>query len=153
MGRPATRAVSARERTIGWVCCLAVLVAAGVGIWRWTLGLRAFTSYSYALETAGPLPRVAPHLWLVDQFGREAPLESLRGRYVLLHAFYGSCQTVCPIVLVQLREIYAALPPAKRARLELVSMTIDPERDTAAMRLGLWREMRGNAADGAAGRA
>jgi hypothetical protein len=59
---------------------------AGVA-YAWTLGFSAFTSYSYALVKAGPLPRAAPDISFVDQFGNQRRLASLRGRHVLLHAF------------------------------------------------------------------
>ena len=130
----------ANKRVIGAVACILVLVG-GVGfLWWWTLGLSAFTSYSYALEGAGRLPRPAPDITLVDQSGRVRTLKSLRGRYVLLHAFYGSCGTTCPIVLAEIRDVYARLDPARRSRLEVVSLTVDPEDDTLARLRDLWSE-------------
>lgn len=107
----------------------------------WTMGFSAFTSYSYVLKTAGPVPRVAPDFSLIDQFGHARTLKSFKGRYVLLHAFYGSCSTTCPIVLAQLDEIRSRLDPARRNNLEIVSLTIDPENDTLKRLYDLWNDM------------
>jgi protein SCO1/2 len=98
------------------------------------------TSYSYALNKAGPVPRAAPDFAFVDQFGQERRLTSLQRRHVLLHIFYGTCLTVCPIVIEQVREFYSDLPPARRDKLVILSVSVDPARDTVERRLDLWRE-------------
>lgn len=128
------------KRFVGLLLC-AVIVGAGAGlVGAWTLGFSAFTSYSYALNEAGPVPRPAPDVTFVDQFDHERSLASLQGRHVLLHVFYGTCLTVCPLVIEQLREIYAELPAADRDRLAIVSVSVDPARDTVERRQDLWRE-------------
>jgi protein SCO1 len=122
---------------------LIFLLAAGSGgalLYGWTLGLSAFTSYSYALVKAGPLPRAAPDIAFVDQFGSERRLEAMQGRYVLLHVFYGTCATVCPIVIEQLRETYSDLSAAQRNKLMIVSISVDSLRDTTDRLFDLWRE-------------
>ncbi len=115
------------------------MLASGGGlIAAWTLGFSAFTSYSYALHSAGPLPRAAPDISFVDQFGDERRLAALRGRHVLLHVFYGSCFTVCPIALEELREAYSNLPAAQREKLAILSISVDSARDTTARLFKLW---------------
>lgn len=119
----------------------ALILGAGVGlVGAWTLGFSAFTSYSYALSSAGPLPRAAPDVSFIDQFGNERSLAALRGRRVLLHAFYGTCLTVCPIVIEELRELYSDLTPGQRRALVILSISVDPARDTTERRAELWRE-------------
>ncbi len=119
----------------------ALILGAGVGlVGAWTLGFSAFTSYSYALSSAGPLPRAAPDISFIDQFGNERSLAALRGRRVLLHAFYGTCLTVCPIVIEELRELYSDLTPEQRRALVILSISVDPARDTTERRAELWRE-------------
>lgn len=119
----------------------ALILGAGVGlVSAWTLGFSAFTSYSYALNRAGPLPRAAPDISFIDQFGNERSLAALRGRRVLLHAFYGTCLTVCPIVIEELRELYSDLTPEQRRALVILSISVDPARDTTERRAELWRE-------------
>lgn len=122
----------------------AVILGAGLGlVGAWTMGFSAFTSYSYALNSAGPLPRAAPDFSFIDQFGNERRLNSLQGRRVLLHAFYGTCLTVCPIVIEQLREVYSDLSPEKRNALVILSISVDPARDTTERLAELWRDEGG----------
>lgn len=120
------------------VCLLALSGGGGV-LAAWTLGFSAFTSYSYALRSAGPLPRAAPDIAFIDQFGNQQRLAALHGRHVLLHVFYGSCFTVCPIAIEQLREAYAGLAAAQRERLVILSISVDRARDTTARLFELWR--------------
>ena len=128
------------KRFIGLLVCVSIL-GGGVGfVFAWTLGFSAFTSYSYALNTAGPVPRAASDISFVDQFGHERRLASLRGRHVLLHVFYGSCLTICPIVIEQLREVYSDLSAAQRSKLVILSISVDPVSDTTKRLRDLWRE-------------
>jgi protein SCO1/2 len=127
------------KRFIGVLVCVMIL-GGGVGLLgAWTLGFSAFTSYSYALNKAGPVPRPAPDFSFVDQFGNERHLASLRGRHVLLHVFYGSCVTICPIVIERLREAYSDLPAAQRSKLIILSISVDPVHDTTERLRDLWR--------------
>ena len=122
-----------------WSACCFWAAAVGL-VYAWTWGFSAFTSYSYALSKAGPLPRLAPDISFVDQFGHERQLASLRGRHVLLHVFYGSCLTICPIVIEELREVYSGLSAAQRSKLVILSISVDSLRDTTERLLDLWRE-------------
>jgi protein SCO1/2 len=128
------------KRFIGLLACASVLGGGLAIVCGWTLGFSAFTSYSYALNSAGPIPRAAPDIAFVDQFGNERRLASLQGRRVLLHAFYGTCVTVCPIVIEELREIYSDLSAEQRRELVILSISIDPVRDTTERLAALWRE-------------
>jgi cytochrome oxidase Cu insertion factor (SCO1/SenC/PrrC family) len=128
------------KRFIGLLACVSILGGGVAIVCAWTLGFSAFTSYSYALNSAGPLPRAAPDIAFVDQFGNERRLASLQGRHVLLHAFYGTCVTVCPIVIEQLREIYSDLSAEQRRELAILSISVDPVRDTTERLADLWRE-------------
>jgi protein SCO1 len=128
------------KRFIGLLACASILGGGLAIVCAWTLGFSAFTSYSYALNSAGPIPRAAPDIAFVDQFGNERRLASLQGRRVLLHAFYGTCVTVCPIVIEQLREIYSDLSAEQRRELVILSISIDPVRDTTERLADLWRE-------------
>ncbi len=122
--------ISLAKRSLGALICSLVLGGGGGLVYAWTLGFSSFTSYSYALNKAGPLPRAAPDISFVDQFGNERQLASLRGRHVLLHVFYGSCLTICPIVIEELREVYSDLSAAQRSKLAILSISVDSVRDT-----------------------
>ena len=135
-----TRTTTLRNRIGGLLACLLAAGSGGALAYGRTLGFSAFTSYSYALVKAGPLPRTAPDISLVDQFGKERRLASMRGRHILLHVFYGTCVTVCPIVIEQLHEIYSDLSAAQRSKLMILSISVDSLRDTTDRLLDLWRE-------------
>ena len=86
------------------------------------------------------MPRAAPDFAFVDQFGNERRLASLQGRRVLLHAFYGTCLAVCPVVIEQLREIYSDLSAEQRRELVILSISVDSVRDTTERLAELWCE-------------
>ena len=70
-----------------------------------------------------------PGPW-TDQNGRPFELASLRGSPVLLVLFYGTCDSVCPVVVRDLQKVEALLPEADRRRTRFVLVTIDPKVDT-----------------------
>jgi protein SCO1/2 len=70
-----------------------------------------------------------PGEW-TDQGGRPFALASLRGSPVLLVLFYGTCDSVCPIVVRDVKKVEAMLPERDRARTRFVLVTIDPAVDT-----------------------
>ena len=70
-----------------------------------------------------------PGQW-TDQNGRPFELASLRGSPVLLVLFYGTCDSVCPVVVRDLQKVEALLPEADRRRTRFVLVTIDPKVDT-----------------------
>ena len=72
----------------------------------------------------------APDFALVDQDARPLSLAALRGKVVLLDFVYTSCPGPCPILTGLLRDVREGLSPADRARVQLVSITIDPAHDT-----------------------
>ncbi|MCW8846258.1 MAG: SCO family protein [Gammaproteobacteria bacterium] len=76
-------------------------------------------------------PRPLGTVVLLDQDGREFPIDRLEGRWNLLFFGFTQCPDVCPTTLAmmgQVSEVLRALPEAARPRMVFVS--IDPERDT-----------------------
>lgn len=65
-----------------------------------------------------------------DQHGKPLELASLRGSVVLATMFYGSCTSVCPMLVAQLARVDGALAPEDRARTQVVLVSLDPARDT-----------------------
>jgi protein SCO1/2 len=72
----------------------------------------------------------APDFALTDQDGKPVTLASLHGRVVLLDFVYTSCPGPCPILTSKHVALQKALPEAERARVRLVSVSLDPARDT-----------------------
>lgn len=74
-------------------------------------------------------PRAAPHVVLAGSDGREFDLGRHRGKVVLLSFGFTSCPAVCPTTLATLAQARAALGAAG-AEVQVVFVTVDPERDT-----------------------
>ncbi|MEP6939930.1 MAG: SCO family protein [Rudaea sp.] len=89
-----------------------------------------------AAETPTDLPGDSIYLLdlgLVDQDSRASKLSDLRGRPVLIAMFYTSCKYACPLVIDTLKSTAKALPDDARARLRIVLVSFDPQRDTPAV--------------------
>ena len=68
---------------------------------------------------------------LVDQDGRARDERLLKGKWSAVFFGYTYCPDVCPTTLQSLAEAQDRLGP-KAARLQVVFITVDPERDTPA---------------------
>jgi protein SCO1 len=77
-------------------------------------------------------PRMAPDFSLPASDGTELKLNRYRGKVVALGFGYTSCPDVCPTTLAELAAVRKKLGPAGQD-LQVVYVTVDPERDTAAV--------------------
>lgn len=88
---------------------------------------------SSGLPAAAPLPDTSIYQLdgvFSDQDAHPFALSSLRGSPVLVLMFYGSCQSVCPLLISQALRVDQGLTEDQRAHLRVVLVTFDPERDT-----------------------
>jgi len=69
---------------------------------------------------------------LQDPDGRTRTLADFRGSYVLLFFGYTHCPDVCPTALTRAAEVKKMLG-ADGDRLQVIFVTVDPERDTAEL--------------------
>jgi protein SCO1/2 len=72
----------------------------------------------------------APDFALVDQDARPISLAALRGKVVLLDFIYTRCPGPCPILTGILADVRKGLSEGDRARVQLVSISLDPANDT-----------------------
>jgi protein SCO1 len=75
--------------------------------------------------------RVAPDFALQGSDGSELNLSRYRGKVVLLGFGFTSCAAVCPVTLGTLAAAHKRLG-AQASELQVVYITVDPERDDAA---------------------
>ncbi len=75
-------------------------------------------------------PRAAPAFTLGGSDGAPLELGHYRGKVVLLSFGYTSCTEVCPVTLAILAQARRLLGPAA-GDVQVVYVTVDPERDTA----------------------
>ena len=76
-------------------------------------------------------PRVADDFTLMASTGAPLKLSDLRGKYVLLYFGYTFCPDVCPTTLNEIKGMAERLGPDKMERIQVVFVSVDPERDTA----------------------
>ncbi len=67
---------------------------------------------------------------LADSQGHERTLADFRGKYLVLTFGYLNCPEICPTILMHAAEARNALG-ADRERVQVVFVTLDPERDSA----------------------
>jgi protein SCO1/2 len=83
---------------------------------------------------AGTLTPVmpAPKLALQGTDGRPLDLARYKGKVVMVSFGFSSCSEVCPVTLATLAAARKKLAPAEAADVQVVYVTVDPERDTEA---------------------
>jgi protein SCO1/2 len=100
--------------------------------------LLAATSVAAADHGFGPVePALLPDLTAHDQAGREVSLRSLvTGRRTAVQFVFTECPTTCPLLGSLFQRVQKALLPTE-AEAQLLTISVDPERDTPA-RLTTW---------------
>lgn len=85
------------------------------------------------LGAIAPEDDPAPPFQLTDQDGNARSLEDFRGKVVVLDFIWTRCPGPCPILTGLHVDLQRRLPPALRAKTQLVSISLDPVRDTPAV--------------------
>lgn len=87
-------------------------------------------------------PAAFQGLALQDHRLQALSARTLAGKPMLLSFVFAGCTTVCPGQLLALQQLREMLPPAVRAELQIVSVTVDPLSDTPQA-LGRFARARG----------
>ncbi|AVO56474.1 SCO family protein [Pseudomonas chlororaphis] len=77
-----------------------------------------------------PQSRNLPDVKMTDQEGQPVVLNELKGKWSLLFFGYTFCPDICPTTLAQLRQIKSELPKEALDNLQVVLVSVDPNRDT-----------------------
>jgi len=103
-----------------------------LGVW-FTAAQAAVPASASAALKAGVLSPVmpAPALSLAGSDGKPVSLERFRGKVMLVAFGFSNCGEVCPITLATLAGARRKLG-ADAADVQIVYVTVDPERDDAA---------------------
>lgn len=72
-------------------------------------------------------------LTLTDHNGRVVTLDTFRDKVVVLFFGYTHCPDVCPTTLSDMAEAMRLLTPGQAARVQVLFVSVDPERDDAEM--------------------
>jgi protein SCO1 len=84
-----------------------------------------------------PAPYPAPPLELLNMEGDTVHLASFRGRHTVVFFGYTHCPDVCPATLLNLSGALRQMSARETARLQVVFVSLDPDRDTPE-RLRSW---------------
>lgn len=120
-------------RTLGWGLLVLVLAGAGgSGLWAWLAGGTGTSRVRSqpVLEGLGVFGSV-PDFSLVERSGQRVTRADFEGRIWVANFIFTNCTETCPLQSAQMARLQADLPD--RDDLRLVSITIDPERDTPAV--------------------
>ena len=86
----------------------------------------------FALQSVGGLlPRL--QFKLTDQDNRLVTADDYRGKIVLLYFGYTNCPDACPTTLTTLSAVMRKLSPDAAAKMRVLFVTVDPERDSTAV--------------------
>ncbi|SEC76998.1 protein SCO1/2 [Pseudomonas saponiphila] len=77
-----------------------------------------------------PQSRTLPAVKMLDQDGQPVVIDELKGRWSLLFFGYTFCPDICPTTLAQLRQIKSELPKEAVDKLQVILVSVDPNRDT-----------------------
>ena len=74
--------------------------------------------------------RSIPDLKMTNQDGNAVSMAELKGKWTMLFFGYTFCPDICPTTLAQLRQIKSELPKEVLSKLQIVLVSVDPNRDT-----------------------
>ena len=96
--------------------------------WKLVQGFTSPKTIWNQLSSLSPHPYL-PNTSLVDHRGQKVSLYSdlIQDQVVVIHCFYSSCQTVCPMMLSNMKRLSAIVGD----EIQVLSITLDPERDTS----------------------
>ena len=84
----------------------------------------------------GNRPTIGGPFTLVDQNGRTVTEGTFKGKPTLIYFGFTYCPDVCPTSLLLMQTAIEKLGPDAASKVNLVLITIDPERDTPAVLKG-----------------
>lgn len=116
------------HRVLWGVLALVLVGVAGAGAWSLVReGVRP------GATVAGASPRLpvygsVPEFSLIERGGRRVARSDLLGRVWIADFIYTNCPDTCPLMTARMAQLQSQFAAEKDVR--LVSITIDPERDT-----------------------
>lgn len=123
----ATGAVQRQPRWRGGLILLAALIvvgAAGWGLWL-RFGPRPGPQYGVPVNGVAPVADFE----LDSTLGKPLALSDFADRYTVLYFGYTTCPDICPTTLADLGKA-EQLMGAAAERMQVIFITVDPERDT-----------------------
>lgn len=96
----------------------------------------------------GSVPAAAPasdslyqlDMELVDQRAVKMHLKDFSGKPLVISMFFGSCKSVCPLLISRVKQIQKDLPAKLRGQVQFLMVSFDPTRDTPELLATLTKE-------------
>ena len=79
-----------------------------------------------------PAAAIGGPFTLVDGAGHTVTDRDFRGKWMIVYFGYTHCPDVCPTSLADMANAYDMLSPAQKAKVAMLFVTVDPERDSPA---------------------
>lgn len=76
-------------------------------------------------------PQPIPEFHLINGSGEPFTNHNLKGHYSLLFFGFSHCQSICPLTMTMLTQLYTDLKVEKLPLPQVIFITLDPKRDTA----------------------
>lgn len=110
---------------------LIVVILFGVGLFYFgTDGFQAFTEETARTNKLIENKPLFPEVTLEDSQDRVYPFTEFNGQYVMITFIYTACTDVCPILEMNLAEVYNSIPEKYIGEeISFLSISFDPERD------------------------
>jgi|SRR5688572_10606067 protein SCO1 len=109
------------------VVVLVVSVLAGTALWKWQTNRQQQRFEERSLEGLKSFG-IVPEFSFIERDGRRITLSDLKGKVWIVNFIYTNCPDTCPVQSAQMRQIQDDFKNEKDLR--LVSITVDPTRDT-----------------------
>jgi protein SCO1/2 len=110
-----------------WTVAVVLLLAVGLSV---VLGVKQRSQQGYFGMRMFPL-KAAYDFKLNGPNSAEVRLDQFHGKAVLFLFGFTHCANICPTSLTNLAQVYQALTPEERQRVQVVFISVDPNRDTA----------------------
>jgi len=109
------------------VAVLVLSVLVGTGFWKWQTNRQQQRFEERPLEGLKSFG-IVPEFSFIERDGRRVTLAELKGKVWIVNFIYTNCPDTCPVQSAQMRQIQEDFKNDKDLR--LVSITVDPTRDT-----------------------
>ena len=129
---------TAKNNRMQWVVfgAIALLTLCVLGLLanQWLSSQSAPQDTAQAMREAGivilPESRQRPSLQLASTEGDIKDTAALKDTWHLVFFGYTYCPDICPTTLAELRRIYTGLPDDVQQQVQVVMVSVDPNRDT-----------------------
>ncbi|MEJ8834924.1 SCO family protein [Ramlibacter sp. AN1133] len=123
-----------RKRTLGCTALMLGLVLCMPRAWSHGDGHEGHHAARPQAAVSGKPVKPTDAAVLVDQDGRKLRLASdaLADKIVVVSFVYTNCTDICPMVSHTFAQLQQSLAPLMEKKVRLVSLTVDPVRDTPA---------------------